>query len=68
MSSLDCFATASIFAFGPTRIGLIRPSFAASTAPDSELSSHGWVTAVTTGDSVYAISRRRLYFSWLMRI
>ena len=46
MSSLNCFATASIFAFGPTRIGLISPSFAASTAPESELSSHGWATAV----------------------
>ena len=45
--SMPCsFATASMRAFGPTRIGAMSPSFAASTAPRSELSSHGCATAV----------------------
>ena len=59
MSSLSCFATASIFAFGPTRMGLISPSFAASTAPASELSSQGCATATVTGLTAFAASISR---------
>src|SRR3990172_4503881 len=68
MSRLNCFATASIFAFGPTRIGLINPSFAASTAPESELSSHGWATAVVTGSSAFAASISRWYCSCRLQL
>ena len=51
MSSPYCFATASIRAFGPTRIGVISPIAAASTAPRSELSSQGCATATGVGGS-----------------
>ena len=49
----NCAATASMRAFGPTRIGLSRPICPASTAPRSELSSQGCATA-------QAIGRQRL--------
>ena len=51
MSSPCCFATASIRALGPTRIGVISPIAAASTAPLSELSSQGCATATGVGGS-----------------
>src|SRR3954468_8228050 len=58
-------ATATMRAFGPTRIGLINPSFAASTAPASEDSSQGCATAVGTGACAFARSSSRSYFSCL---
>src|SRR5262249_44171032 len=42
---------------GPTRIGAIRPSLAASTAPLRETSSHGCATAVVTGGRPCASTR-----------
>jgi hypothetical protein len=65
MSSPACAATASMRAMGPTRIGVIRPALAASTAPRSDDSSHGCATAVTTAGSVFACASRRWYFSCL---
>src|SRR5512134_820902 len=65
MSILCSRATASIRARGPTRIGAIRPIFAASTAPRSELSSHGCATAVGVGGSDLQTSSSRWYFSCL---
>ncbi len=62
MSMANSFAIASIRARGPTRIGAIRPSFAASTAPRRELSSQGCATAVGVGASALQASMRRWYF------
>ena len=62
--SMPCsFAIASIRARGPTRIGAISPSFAASTAPRSELSSQGCATAVGVGGSALQASMRCWYFA-----
>jgi hypothetical protein len=63
MSSAAAFAAATIRSRGPTRIGAIRPAFAASTAPVSEASSHGWATAVGVGGSDCTVSIRRWYAS-----
>ncbi len=63
MSSLNWLATPAIFAFGPTRIGLIGPICAAWTAPESALSSQGCATAVASGGSAVAASMSRRYFS-----
>jgi hypothetical protein len=41
-----------IFARGPTKIGSINFSSAASIAPTSADFSHGYATAVTTGSSL----------------
>src|SRR6476660_9743806 len=49
-------------AAGPTRIGLMMPASAASTAPRSELSSQGWTTRVGTADTFCAAAIRRSYF------
>ena len=38
-----------IFAAGPTRIGMMMPASAASTAPRSEVSSQGCATMVVAG-------------------
>ena len=43
---------------GPTRIGAIRPSLAASTAPSSEIRSQGCATAVVTGGSLLRRSQQ----------
>ena len=56
-------ATSRMRAGGPTRIGSIRRSLRASTAPPSDTSSHGCATAVTTGGSFCAASIRRRYLS-----
>src|SRR5512147_2435940 len=56
-------ATPRILSLGPTRIGLISPASAASTAPLSEVSSHGYTTAVASGGSAFAAAIRRSYFS-----
>ena len=45
------FATSRIFASGPTSVGRISPCAAASTAPASAVSSHGWATAADTASS-----------------
>ena len=66
MSMPCCAATSSIRLRGPTRIGAIRPIFAASTAPRSELSSQGCATAVGVGGSVLQTSISFWYFSWLL--
>ena len=62
-SSEKARATLMILSFGPTRIGLMRPASAASSAPLSEVSSHGCATAVTSGGSAFAAAMRRSYFS-----
>ena len=49
-------------ASGPTRIGSIRRSRAASTAPPSEASSHGCAIATFIGVSACAALIRRWYF------
>src|SRR5262245_37114328 len=50
---------------GPTRIGAIRPALAASMTAWSELSSHGWATAVRVGGNSLQRAIRRSYFSCL---
>src|SRR6185369_5905697 len=59
----NSLATAAILLLGPTRIGLISPASSASTAPLSELSSHGCATAVAIGFRLFAAAIRRSYFS-----
>src|SRR6266446_5634944 len=59
MSSSARSATSRTRSGGPTRIGAIRPSLAASTAPLSETSSQGCATAVVTGGSCLAARRSR---------
>src|ERR1700758_929811 len=65
MSRPCCFATASIRARGPTRIGARMPMSAASTAPLSDVSSHGCATAVRAGGRPLQSASRRSYFSCL---
>src|SRR6516164_2440387 len=48
---------------GPTRIGAINPSCAASTTPSIEIRSQGCATAVVTGGSCFAALTSRLYRS-----
>src|SRR6516162_7044769 len=50
-------------AAGPTRIGAISPSWAASTTPSIEIRSQGWATAVVTGGSCCAACTSRSYRS-----
>ena len=54
---------AVILSFGPTRMGLISPASAASSAPLSEVSSQGCATAVAEGGCFFAAAIRRSYFS-----
>src|SRR5206468_3385410 len=62
--SISCWAaTASMRRRGPTRIGEISSSRAASTAPRSELSSHGCATAVGVDGRLRQKSTRRRYLS-----
>ncbi len=56
-------ATAAIFAAGPTRIGTMMPASAASTAPRSEVSSHGCTTIVGAGGTSFARAISRSYFA-----
>ena len=67
MSMPNFAATASMRAFGPTRIGLSRPICAASTAPRSELSSHGCATAQGVGSSALQRAIRLSYF-WCLGV
>src|SRR5215510_5792759 len=64
------FAVSLILVIGPTRIGVISPACAASTAPDSALSSQGWATAVGIGARPLHRSRSLSYFpvpvAWLI--
>src|SRR5712672_3108246 len=46
---------------GPTRIGAISPSRAASTIPSMEIRSQGCATAVVTGGSCRAARKSRSY-------
>ena len=55
-------AAAEIFAAGPTKIGMIMPASAASTAPRNELSSQGWATTVVAGGTCFALAMSRSYF------
>src|SRR5512135_464840 len=68
MSMPYCLATASMRSRGPTRIGAISPSFAASAALRSELSSQGWATAVGVGGKALQKSSNRWYLSCLRSI
>src|SRR5215469_6111227 len=63
MSRPNWRATFVIFATGPTRMGLMMPASAASTAPRSEVSSHGWTTTVVAGGTSLAVTIRRSYFA-----
>ncbi len=53
MSRFSDAASARMRASGPTNIGLMILASAASTGPRSEVSSHGWATAVRTGASAW---------------
>src|SRR6187399_857964 len=64
MSSPALAAASRIFASGPTRIGMMSLSFAASTALSSEASSQGWAIAVGTAGRLCARSTRRSNLSW----
>ena len=54
-------AVALILAKGPTRIGTINPSSAASTAPERAEASHGCATAVGIGSSLVHLSSNCSY-------
>ena len=56
-------ATAAILARGPTRIGTMIPSSAASIAPRSDVSSHGWTTMVVAGGTCLARAINRSYLA-----
>ena len=64
MSSRVRGAVAAIFAAGPTRIGAMMPSSAASMAPRSEASSQGWTTTVLAGGTSLARAISRSYLAW----
>src|SRR3954447_22659687 len=55
-------ATSLILAAGPTRIALMIPASADSTAPRNELSSQGCTTTVETVGTRLAPAIRRSYF------
>src|SRR3954464_6964367 len=48
-------------AAGPTRIGMVRPRRAASTAPDKAVASQGCATAVGTGGRLAHRARSASY-------
>src|SRR6516165_1626207 len=54
MSIPCCLATSVILTTGPTRMGLMMPSSAASQGPRSEVSSHGCTTTVVAGGTSFA--------------
>jgi hypothetical protein len=56
------FAVSSIFATGPTSIGVMSPSSAASSAPASAVSSQGWATAVEIGSRPRHLATSCSYF------
>src|SRR4051812_37207060 len=64
MSILWAAAVAVILPRGPTRIGTMIPSSAASIVPRNELSSHGWTTTVLAAGTFLAEAISRSYFAW----
>src|ERR1700752_5361042 len=56
-------ATSLILAAGPTRIALMIPASADSSAPRNELSSQGCTTIVVTEGTFLAAALRRSYFA-----
>src|ERR1700742_720166 len=50
-----------IFVSGPTRTGRMMPASALSTAPRSDVSSHGCTTMVGTGGTAFAAAIKRSY-------
>src|SRR3954471_1685635 len=68
MLSLAAAATALMRSIGPTRIGAMRPAFAASTTPCSELSSHGCATAVGVGGKALQRSSNASYLLCFLSI
>src|SRR5262249_4209800 len=64
--SISCLrAAAAILLAGPTRIGTMIPSLAASAAPRNEVSSHGCTTTVVAGGTCLARLMRRSYLAWV---
>jgi hypothetical protein len=63
MSMFDFAATSRIRAAGPTRIGVMRPTREASTAPLRDDSSQGCATAVGVGGSSLQRAISWSYFS-----
>src|SRR3977135_1757643 len=55
-------ATSLILAAGPTRIALMIPASAESTAPRNQLSPQGCTTTVDTVGTPFAAAIRRSYF------
>src|SRR5512139_568487 len=68
MSSPCWAATSRIRFWGPTRIGSISLSLAASTTLSSETWSHGCATATFTGRCFWAFAINLRNFSWLLRL
>src|SRR3954468_766300 len=64
-SALMLFAVAAILPCGPTRIGSMSPSEAASSVAPSEVASQGCATATFNRGRAFAVARSRLYFSRL---
>ena len=62
---LEAAAAAAILARGPTRIGSMIPSEAASSAAPSEVASQGCATATFNRGSAFAAASSRSYFSCL---
>ena len=65
MSAPAFCATASILRRGPTRIGTMMPSPAASTAPSSEVSSQGCTTTVGAAGRSLVRSISCSYLAWV---
>src|SRR5689334_12389640 len=63
MLSFAALATVRMRSTGPTRIGSISPSCAASMAPCSDTSSHGCAMATLIAGSAWAALISRWYFS-----
>ena len=57
-------AIAVVFLAGPTKMGMMIPSSAASQGPRSEASSHGWTTTVLAGGTSFA---SEMSLSYLLR-
>ena len=57
-----CFATSSILAAGPTRMGVISPLAPASSAAASAVDSQGWATAVGIGSRLRQRASTCSYF------
>src|SRR5215217_7181510 len=62
-SALRLFAVAAILSCGPTRIGSMSPSEAASRTAPSEVASQGCATATFSRGRAFAAASSRSYFS-----